>query len=212
MEFNNLVSKGKEEINQINSKNLFNNLKTDYFLEKVFNNLEKKKLLNIVKYNKNIKKRINIYINDYKEYSKIEIEIKPANNKYGHFINMTKSEEKYFHIFFDNNKEEIKRNYFKEDEEIKVIKIIIDYQIKSFDSLFFHCSCIESINFKKFNRKIENMDHMFSECSSLKELNFNNYNFYKVKYMYKMFSGCSNELIMKIKAQYKNIKEEAFND
>ena len=26
-----------------------------------------------------------------------------------------------------------------------------------------------------------------------------------------MFSGCSNELIMKIKSQYKNIKEEAFS-
>ena len=39
------------------SKNKYENLKNDYFLQKVFNNVEKKKLLNIVKYNKNIKKK-----------------------------------------------------------------------------------------------------------------------------------------------------------
>ena len=39
------------------SKNKYENLKSDYFLQKVFNNLKKKKLLNIVKYNKNIKKK-----------------------------------------------------------------------------------------------------------------------------------------------------------
>ena len=27
-----------------------------------------------------------------------------------------------------------------------------------------------------------------------------------------MFSGCSNDLIIKIKTQYKNIKEEAFEN
>ena len=211
-------SKDKEEVgaNQVNSKDKFENIKTDYFLILLFSNLDKQKALKIVKYNKNIMKRINININDYKEYSTIyspiEIEIKPVINKYGQFINIEKDVKNYYHIYFDNNKEEIKREYINEIEEIKIIKIIIDYQIKSFDCLFSYCDCIESINFKKFNRKIEYMDHMFSECSSLKELNFNNYNFYKVKYMYKMFSGCSNELIMKIKAQYKNIRKEAFDN
>ena len=52
----NLVSKRKEENNQIKSKNIFNNLKADYFLQKVFNNLKKKITLNIIKYNKNIRK------------------------------------------------------------------------------------------------------------------------------------------------------------
>ena len=39
----------------------------------------------------------------------------------------------------------------KKDKVIK-IKIIIDYQVKSFKKLFYWCICIESINFKKFYR------------------------------------------------------------
>ena len=41
--------------------------------------------------------------------------------------------ELYFHIDFnDNNEKEMKRNYLNENENVKEIKIIIDYQIKSF--------------------------------------------------------------------------------
>ena len=123
------------------SKNIFNNLKSDYFLKLLFNNLMKKKSLDIIKYNKYIKDRINISIKDYKEYleiySPIEIEIKPVNNKYGQFININKENEKYYyHIYFNDNKEEIKRSYLNENENIEKIKIIIDYQIKSFLKLF----------------------------------------------------------------------------
>ena len=92
MESDNLVFKENREISQMKSKNKYEKLKNDYFLQKVFNNVEKKKLLNIVKYNKNIKKRINININDFKEYSEkyssIEIEIKLVNSKYSKFINI----------------------------------------------------------------------------------------------------------------------------
>ena len=95
------------------SKDIFNNLKSDYFLQLLFNNLLKNKSLDIIKYNKNIKNRMNISIKDYKEYSEIystiEIEIKSVNNKYGTFINIIKEKEIYFHIYFNNNKEEIKK-------------------------------------------------------------------------------------------------------
>ena len=126
MESNNL----KEEKNQIKSKDKYDNLKNDYFLQKVFNNLEKKKSLDFIKYNKSIKKRLNINIKDYKEYSEkyssIEIEIKPVKNKNGKFINIKKEEEIYYHIYFNNNnKKEIKRNYIDKNEKIKVIKIVI---------------------------------------------------------------------------------------
>ena len=98
------------------------------------------------KYNKNIKNTINISINDYKEYfeiySSIEIEIKPAKNKYSKFIHISKNDEIYYHIYFDNDKEEIKRTYLKENDQIKTIKIIIDCQIKSFEMLFYSCKCI----------------------------------------------------------------------
>ena len=191
----NSSNQGKTESNNIESKDIFKNLKNDYFLQKLFHNLLKKKSLNIIKYNKKIKGRINISIKDYKEYSEIysyssiEIELKPVNNKYGEFINIDE-EEKYYHIYFNDNKEEIKRNDLKEDDNISKIKIIIDYQVKSFFALFDYCKCIEYINFKKFNRNnINNMGSMFSECSSLRELNLSNFNTNNVTNMRDMFSG-----------------------
>ena len=55
------------------------------------------------------------------------------------------------------------------------------------------------------------MSYMFAGCSSLKELNLSNFNTTNVTDMRNMFSGCSEQLIKKIKAQYKIIKDEAFN-
>ena len=217
MESCNLISKINEEKNQLKSTTRYENIKADYFLEKVFNNLKKGKTLNIVKYNKNIKRRININTNDYKEYSEIfssiEIELKPINNKYiyDNFINIEKEDEKYLHMYFNNKKEDTKRNYCNEDEKIRIIKIIIDYKFKSFEKLFKDCKCVESINFKKFNRNnITNMARMFYECSSLKELNLTNFNTNNVTNMWYMFRGCLDELKLKIRSQFKNFKEEAF--
>ena len=116
MESDNLISKEKTEKSEHKFVDKFENIKSDYFLEKVFNNIMKKRCLNILKYNKNIKKRINININNYKEYSEkyssIEIEIKPVKNGFGGFIYFKKEDENYYHIYFNNNKEEIKRQYF----------------------------------------------------------------------------------------------------
>ena len=39
----------KTEINKIELKDIFKNLKGDYFLQKLFNNLSKKKSLDIIK-------------------------------------------------------------------------------------------------------------------------------------------------------------------
>ena len=219
----------------------FKNIKSKYILQKIFNYLETKGRLNLIKLNKNIKERLDIHFNDYKEYSgtfsSIEIEIKPANNKYGKFINIERENEKYFHIYFNNKKEEIRDNYINFDEKIDNIKIRIDYQIKSFENLFKDCKCIESFNFKKFKRNnINNMSCMFYGCTSLKELNLSNFNTSnvtdmsgmfrgcrslkelhlnnfitdKVTNMKGMFFGCSKELILEIKNRYKNIREEAF--
>ena len=187
----NELSKEKTE-----SKDIFKNLKSDFFLQKLFYNLLKKKSLDIIKYNNKIKERINISIKDYKEYSEIyssiEIEIKPVNNKYGEFINM-KENEKYFHIYFNDNKEEIKRNYLNKNDDASELKIIIDYQVKSFKYLFNGCKCIEYIYFKKFYRNnINNMEGMFHGCSSLKELILSNFNTNNVTNMGYMFSGCSS--------------------
>ena len=134
------LTKDKRELNKIELKDIFKNLKNDYFLQKVFNNLMKKKSLEVVKYNNKIKDRINISIKDYKEYSEIfssiEIEIKHAKYKCGKFFNINEENEKYYHIYLNNNKEEIKQNILNENENVEKIKILIDYQIKSFEELF----------------------------------------------------------------------------
>ena len=161
----------------------------------------------------------------------------PINNKYGEFINIDNEDEIYYHIYFNDNKEEIKRKYFNKNDNVSKIKIIIDYQVKSFGHLFFDCKCIGYICFKKFYRSnINNMEGMFDGCSSLKELNLSNFNtnnvtkmggmFFgcsslkelnlsnfntnNVTLMYEMFYGCSEQLKNKIKSEYKNIKEKAF--
>ena len=96
--------------------------------------------LKIIKCNINIQKRLNININNYKdfseEFSSIELEIIPIQNKYGRFINIKEEDKKYFHIYFNDNNEEIKRNYTNKNENVSKLKIIIDYQVKSFEYLF----------------------------------------------------------------------------
>ena len=309
----------------INSNNKLNEVKSDFFLKILFEFIiPKRKSLEIIKYNKYIQKRINITIKDYKTYcetySSIEIEIIPKKdiNEYAKFINIKNEDKKYYHIYFNNNKnKEIKRTNINKNEIVTKINIIIDHQIKSFLGLFKSCYFIESINFKKFYRNniidmsnmfsgclslkeldltnfntdnvadmswmfcgcellkelnltkfnthkvkkmfsmfyncialeelnisnfntnnVTNMSYMFSKCSSLKELNFTNFNTNNVKNMNGMFEectslkelnlfnfntnnetdmsdmfrGCSNELKLKIKKQYKNIKEEAFQE
>ena len=150
----------REEKNDQNKSNFIENLKSDFFLEKLFGIIKKNKSFEIMKYNKKLQKRLKLSIKDYKEYyqfyTPIEIELKPADNKYGKFINIPDEDEdeskNYFHIYFDNSKEEIKRNYLKENDKVKIIKIIIDPQIISFKSLFSECKCVSSIFFKTFKR------------------------------------------------------------
>ena len=54
-------------------------------------------------------------IKDYKEYSEIyssiEIKIKPVNNKSDKFININEN-EKYYHIYFNDNQEETKKKLY----------------------------------------------------------------------------------------------------
>ena len=194
------------------------NLQSDYFIQKFFGYMSERKYLETIRYNKSIQKRINININHYKAYSEtktsIELDIIPMKGKYGKFINIKEEDKKYFHIYFnDNKKKEIENTSLYKDDNVSKISIIIDYQIKSFSELFYNCECIESIKFKKFYRNnVTDMSGMFSGCSSLKELNLNNFNTNNVTNMSWMFSECLNELKLKIKSQFKNFKEEAFDD
>ena len=172
---------------------IIDNINSKYILSKIYDIMPKKKKLEIVRYNKRIQNRLNLGIQDYKEYCEIEIEIIPAKGKYGEFINIDANDKLYYHIYFNDNKEEIKNKYeIKKKDCVTKIKIIIDYQVKSFKKLFYYCECIESINFKNFKRNnITNMSYMFHRCSSLKDLNLTNFNTNNVTNMSGMFSFCS---------------------
>ena len=198
MESSNDASKEKNKENENAKPNpIIEKIKSRYILSKIYGNIPKKKKLGIVKYNKKIQNRLNLSTKDYKEFSEtftqIEIEIIPAKDKYGKFINIYTNDE-FYHIYFNDNKEEIKDKYeiYEEDKVFK-IKIKIDYQVKSFEYLFSDCECIESIYFTKFHRNnINNMSMMFSRCSSLKEVNASNVITNNVTNMSWMFSGCSS--------------------
>ena len=150
-----------------NLNNNLNNVRSVYILQRIFDIIPKNKHFGIIRYNKKLQKRLDLSINDYKEcselFTSIEIEIKIANNIYGKFINISESDKKYYHIYFDDKKEEIKRNTLYGNDKVNKIKIKIDYQVKSFKELFYECECVESIYFKKFYRNnIIDMSYMFS--------------------------------------------------
>ena len=60
--------------------------------------------------------------------------------KYGDFINIKEEDKKYFHKYFNDNKnKEIKNTSLNKGDNVSKISIIIDYQIKTFSELF--CDC-----------------------------------------------------------------------
>ena len=152
------------------------NIKSNFILQKIFRHKKKNKLLEFMKYNKKLQKRLNTNIKDYKEYSQlytfIEVELKLKDNKYGQFINVSQRDRYYYHIYFDDSNKEIKRHHTDENEKVKTIKIIIDYQVNSFQSVFAGHRILSSIFFKKFYRiNITDMSYMFDRCKFLKKLN-----------------------------------------
>ena len=93
-------------------------VKSKYILLKIFNMMQNKRSLNIIRYNKSFQEKLEKNINHYiKEYSKIEIEIIPEDDKYGRFINIPKRNIPHYHIYFNDNKDEQKK--------IKLIKMIM---------------------------------------------------------------------------------------
>ena len=177
-------------------KNTFTNLESNFFLQKLFDNMKRNRQLEILKYNKKLQKKLNLTLNDYKEYSQIytpiEIEMKLSKLKYHYeFISNLPSES--CHIYFDDSKEEVKRNYLVENDKVEKIRIIIDYPVFFQDCLFAKADFISSITFKKFYRNnITNLSLMFFGCSSLKEINFLSFNTENVTSMRSMFYLCTS--------------------
>ena len=176
------------------STSYLDKIRSPYILQNIFSIVRNfKRKLEIVRYNKYLQRRLGVDITQYKMFAVIEIELIPAKNKYGKFININnQEEEQYFHIYFNDSNEEINRNYLLENEKIDKIKIIIDFKVTSFYELFSYCECIESISFTNFYRKnINNMSFMFYKCTSLTKINFSNYIIINVENMSCMFYECS---------------------
>ena len=79
--------------------------------------------------------------------------------------------------------------------------------------MFYGCSSLKELNLLNFNtNNITDMSWMLYGCSSLIELNLSIFNTNNVIDMGYMFSKCSDELKLKIRSQYKNFQEMAFDD
>ena len=173
---------------KVNTKNI----KNKYIIKKIFGNLKKNKALFIINHNKEIQKRLDINIEDFKNYSNIELEIIPFKNQHGKFIDLNKEESSYYHIYFNDNKNEIKTTNLYEDN-ISKIRVSVDYRTDSFYGLFYYCDIIESVNFKKFYRNnIKTMHSMFHRCRFVKEINLSNCITENVTDMGYMFHKCQS--------------------
>ena len=202
------------------------NFKSLYILKQIIKFIQKKKYLEIIVHNKNLQKKLNISIDTYiKLYNQIEIEIIPdiseldeddVTNKF--ILINSECDKPFFHIYFDESHEEVKRNYLNKEDKISKIKVLIDMEVKSLKYLFY-CSSAKEIKFIKYNRNdssdtdysymfsgcknlinldiskiktnnVKNMSYMFYNCSSLKNLNLSNFKTDQVTDITKMFSGC----------------------
>ena len=168
-------------------------IKCIYFLKQLFDILPELTLLKIIRYNKKIKDILGLNVIDYKKYyekkSSIEVHINFFQD-FGKFINIDKENKKYYHIFIDDQKNEEVKLSAIEKIKCKKAKIIIDYQIKSFNKMFSNLSTPKVIKFTKFHRNnIVDMSHMFSNCSA-EEIIFDECNTENVTNMNCMFNGC----------------------
>ena len=205
------------------------NIKTNDLLNLIAKTfLKESKYLNIFKYNKFFHKKLNISISTYKTFSPIKIEIIPKKDlKHGenNFICITsnnlfkRKHSTCYHIYFNDNKKETKRDYITREDKVTKIKIVIDKEEKSLRGLFTFCECIQEITFTNFQREdiidmremfafckslskidltnfktnnVTNMGQMFRSCLSLTEIDLSNLNTKNLKYMNDMFSGCCN--------------------
>ena len=105
--------------------NKLKKIKSEFFIQIIFEQIEKVRLFKIIKVNRNIQQKLKINIDTYKEYSvthsTIKLEIVPVPNSIGKFINIKKDEGKYFHIYFNDNKEEINRTKLKSEDKVSKI-------------------------------------------------------------------------------------------
>ena len=99
-----LDSKALEKSDKTNIQYL-KNIKSNFIFKKICNNLNKEKAMKIFNYNKSLQKKLNLSLDDYKELSKIEIELEVLHEeklikKKNYFINYHREDlSSFYHIF-----------------------------------------------------------------------------------------------------------------
>ena len=149
--------------------NSLKNIKNKNILKTIIGYLDISQTLKLLQYNNFLQKKVDIGISTYrKHFNEIVIEMIPIDNPKAKdddknfFINIPDQYKNFYHIYFDEHKQEENRNYIINNEQVNKIKIIIDEEVKSFENLFANAYYIETINFIKFNRKdITDMSGMF---------------------------------------------------
>ena len=180
----------KNQIINSNKNSSISDIKSKVILKKIFSHLEENKYLNMIHYNKTLQNILNKDINDFKNYSRIELEITLVDKNKSPFCwNWFNKDEYGKYINFYNNKS----HYHIQIIDDKTVTIILDYEINSFSRMFQRCHYIKKINFIRFKRKnIIDMSYMFNECEYLEEINFTNFITNNVNNMSHMFYGCSS--------------------
>ena len=185
-------------------------IKSKYILQKIFSYINQNKYLEIIRHNNALQTRLNITLKDYetfyKDYNQIEIEIKPIEyiEKREYFINCENEDKSFFHIYFDDEKEE-RNQFFLGEQESKVSKIIIkiDIGLKSLERLFDSIFILKEVTFIKFNRKdFTNMSKMFNMCINLTKINLEKCRTDNVIDMSFIFCSCIIRRIKITKVEY----------
>ena len=150
-------------------------VKSKLILKKIISCIQREKLMKIIFRNKKLQNKLNLSINDYKKLCTVEIEMEIINRKIkedAYFIHYLNEEiSSFYHIYFDDNKEEMKRNYLTPEDKITKIKISIDSGIESLKNLFYNCAIIKRIKFNKFNIKdIIDFSYMFYNCKFIENI------------------------------------------
>lgn len=178
---------------------MYSNIKSKYILGIIFDILQEGKKLEIIRHNKRLQNTFGITLETYKNYKIVEIEIfvgktyKLDKDIRLYFIKYNERDEPYFHIYFDDKPEEVKRNYIKWDEKVKKVKIIIEGRVKSFLELFYQCYYVKGITIIKYNRKdLTKFTHMFYECAELINLDISKLKTLNATNINGMFRECNN--------------------
>ena len=185
----------KPKINNLKITNSLNNIRSHYILKIVFDHLEERRYLQMISKNKKIQNKLDVSIVNYKNYKRIEIEIelmKILKEEQNYFINLN-TDKSLYQIYFDDINNISKRNYVTKYEQVNKIKVVLNYEIKTFRGLFNECRCIKKIKFTKFNRNnIIDMSNMFYECRNLVYLDLSLVKTDNVTNMWYMFYGCKS--------------------